>query len=107
MESRESNGSSDESENEDNDEEEATTAELRKKCLDKQNPIGEKCGCECGEVVLSPKPHRCNDPSHIGNRSVFGAICFADNNTGGESWNMQCLACFRRATKVVDLSASL
>jgi hypothetical protein len=98
MESMESGGSSDDSESEDEDYEKVSN--------DKRDPTGEKCGCECGHLVLSTKPHWCNDASHVGNRNVFGAFCITINNKGGDSFSHQCLACARRAAEVVNLAAA-
>jgi hypothetical protein len=99
LESIETGGSSDESGSEDED--------YEKISYDERGPIviGENCGCECDHLVLSTKPHWCNDAFHVGNRNVFGAFCLPINNRGGESFSHQCKACARRAAEVVNIFA--
>ena len=53
-----------------------------------------------GNLVLSKKPHKCNDVNHIGNRCVFAAFCLKDYDNGENKWNNQCLACADRESKV-------
>ncbi len=107
MESIDPASSSDEEENEEeennvsrsSDEDEEKSTRFSSENEDDNLP-GKPCTCgECGgQLVLSPKPHKCNDPKHIGNRCVFAAFCLIDN--GDNKWNNQCLACARRDFKV-------
>ena len=66
------------------------------------NLPGKPCTCgRCGgNLVLSERPHKCNDVNHIGNRCVFAAFCLKDYDNGENKWNGQCLACADRESKV-------
>ena len=65
------------------------------------NLPGKPCSCgHCDNLVLSEKPHKCNDVNHIGNRCVFAAFCLKDYDNGDNKWNSKCLACADRESKV-------
>ena len=78
-------------ENEENSERSSTENE--------DNLPGKPCTC-CDMLVLSKKPHKCNDPEHIGNRCVFAAFCLMNYDKEDNDWNGKCLACARRDSKV-------
>ncbi len=112
MESIDQTTSSDENEGEeyekDEEDESSSSSEDEEKCKrsssenGNENLPGEPCTCgKCGgQLVLSKKPHKCNDPKHIGNRCVFAAFCLANYDNGDNKWNNQCIACAHRDSKV-------
>ncbi len=63
------------------------------------NLPGKACTC-CNTMVLSKRPHKCNDPERIGYRCVFAAYCLVNYYDGDNEWNGKCLACARRDSKV-------
>ena len=66
---------------------------------DDDNLPGKPCTC-CDNMVLSKRPHKCNDPEHIGYRCVFAAYCLVNYDDGDNEWNGKCLVCARRDSKV-------
>ena len=97
MESIDQKSSSDEEERGNGEEDGSSSSDEDE--VNEDNLPGKPCTC-CDQMVLSPKPHKCNDVNHIGNRCVFAAFCLSNYDNGENEWNGKCLVCARRDSKV-------